>query len=270
MIDCLFPFEPIDVPFVMIVMKHIFLLFVSVFLLSCEEEAPAIIDESTLAGYIAKNSERELSDLIACAGGREGGLSGSSGSPTSIFFYPLIGATEFRYFEAEQVADSVDFTKYRLKELTDDPVFNGYLWQFNNTPFEGERMAVVTFKTPGKLHVCTPIRQKTNVKPTEVNNDLLAIDLNGLSPRFDWQDGIIDESMIYFQVISDQNDNFISGTYTFERNFTFYELDNVVLNITDSTSLPVLQPNTSYKFTMMGVSEDNWVNLFIEKEFQTM
>ena len=90
-----------------------------------------------------------------------------------------------------------------------------------------------------------------------------------MTPRFSWEDGIIDESVIYFQIISDEANNFISGTYTFEKEFTFYDLSNVVLNITDTTSTPTLEPNQDYKFTMMGVSEDNWVNLFIEKEFTT-
>jgi len=43
--------------------------------------------------------------------------------------------------------------------------------------------------------------------------------------------------------------------------------DNVVLNITRETP-PQLDPEQSYQFTLMGVSEDNWVNLLVQKEFQ--
>jgi len=63
--------------------------------------------------------------------------------------------------------------------------------------------------------------------------------------------------------------NLISGTYTYDRAFTVYDLSNVVLNITDTTFVPTLEPNQNYNFTMMGVSEDNWVNLFIRKTFVT-
>ena len=80
---------------------------------------------------------------------------------------------------------------------------------------------------------------------------------------------MIPENVIYFQVISDTDNNLISGTYTIEKNFTFYDLDNVVFNITDPNANPTLEPNKTYNFTLMGVSEDNWVNLFMEKELRT-
>ena len=129
------------------------------FCFSCNDQID--LQEEILADFIELNSSLELADLIACAGGKESGLFGAESEPTSVFFYPIEGATDFRYFEAENIADSLDFSKYIAKDLIDEPVFNGYLWKFKNTPFEGERMGVVTFKTPGRLHTCTPIRQKT-------------------------------------------------------------------------------------------------------------
>ena len=80
---------------------------------------------------------------------------------------------------------------------------------------------------------------------------------------------MIDENIIYFQVISDVNGNFISGTYTVEKEFTFYDLSNVVFNITDTTALPVLELDTQYVVTLMGISEDNWVNVYMQKPFST-
>ena len=245
------------------ILKSILLLFT----LSCDNDP--ILQENILADYIELNRSLELGDIVACAGGRANGLLGSSVKPTDVFFYPIKGATDFRYFEAEDVADSLDFSKYIAKELESEPIFNGYLAKFNNTPFSGERMGVVTYKTPGKIHVCTPIRQKTNLKPTEVNPSLVEIVENGVNPTFSWEDGVIKENVIYFQVISDLDGNLISGTYTIEKDFTFYNLENVVFNITDTTTTPTLMPNKEYNFTMMGVSEDNWVNLLIEKTFST-
>ena len=49
--------------------------------------------------------------------------------------------------------------------------------------------------------------------------------------------------------------------------FQYYKLDNVVLNVTRETP-PALQLGMNYGFTLMGVSEDNWVNLVIEKNFE--
>ncbi|MEL6638850.1 MAG: hypothetical protein AAFW73_15300 [Bacteroidota bacterium] len=236
-------------------------------LLACEEEP--VLDENILADYLALNGALGRADLVACAAGTENGVLGSASEPTDVFFYPIKGATDFRYFEADNIADSTDFSKYRAKPLSDEPVFNGYLWKFNNTPFTGERMGVVTYRSPGRLHVCTPIRQKTNVKPTELRPTLVDIAENGTTPTFTWEDGQIRENVIYFQVISDTEGNLISGTYTTERTFTFYDLNNVVFNITDPAASPSLEPDREYRFTLMGVSEDNWVNLIIEREFST-
>ncbi|MEL6653603.1 MAG: hypothetical protein AAFQ87_22645, partial [Bacteroidota bacterium] len=155
-------------------------------LFSCREEV--VLDEKILADYIELNRSLEVADLVACAAGKEEGFLESAATPTDVFFYPIEGATDFRYFEAESIADSMDFSKYIEKSLADEPVFNGYLWKFNNVPFMGERMGVVTYKSPGKLHVCTPIRLKTYVKPTEINPDLLAVMENGLNPSFRWED----------------------------------------------------------------------------------
>ncbi len=251
-------------------MKIFFGVFILVFCFSCEKNHKSSLQENVLADYIELNAALEMTDLIACAGGKEGGLFNTTDAqPTTIFFYPIDGATEFRYFETENVADSLNFSAYRAKDLMDEPVFNGYLRKFNNSVFRGERMGIVTYKSEGKLHVCNPIRLKTNTKPTEVNSDLATVTDNGVTPSFTWSDGLIDENVIYFQVISDTKGNLVSGTYTLEKDFTFYNLDNVVLNITDPTMNPILELDQEYRFTMMAVSQDNWVNLFIEKTFFT-
>jgi hypothetical protein len=224
---------------------------------------------SILAEYIEQNNDLTRDELIACAGGRAAGLFDGDSEPTSVIYLPVEGATEIRYYESTSLLDSLDFSAYFAKDVDREPILGGKLWKFNIPPFQGEKMSLVSYKTDGKLHICNPIRLKTNPKPTEVNADLVTIQSSGVNPSFNWNVGTIDENAIYFQVISDEQDNFISGTYTFDQNFTFYELDNVVLNITDPTSNPTLLPNTTYKFTLMGVSLDNWVNLYAEKSFVT-
>ncbi len=247
-------------------MRVLIIFLLSTLILACKDE-PEVLNEQILANYLELNASLEMEELVACAGGKAEGLLGDSTMPTDIFFYPVEGATDFRYFETSRVEDYNDFSKYVEKTLESEPVFNGYLWKFNRAPFVGELFGIVTYKTPGNIHVCNPIRLKTNVKPTEVNSELVSIQANGVNPTFNWSDGIIDENNIYFQVISDMENYLISGTYTTEKNFTFYDLSNVVFNITRTT--PELEENKNYKFTMMAVSEDNWVNLIIEKEFST-
>jgi len=127
-------------------------------------------------------------------------------------------------------------------------------------------MAIVTYLSEGKIHVSDPIRIKTNPKPTEVSSTLVNIEVEQDSVHFQWQDGIIDENVIYFQVVSDTQGNLISGTYTYDRSWTFYDTSNVVLNITTDEN-PMLTSGEEYTFTMMAVSDDNWVNLLIQKDF---
>jgi len=102
------------------------------------------------------------------------------------------------------------------------------------------------------------------------NADWCSVDLNEpTEPRFVWEEGTTSNNIIFFHVISDQNGQAISGTYTRDLTFQFYDLSNVVLNVTHPDTNPILLPNDNYQFTLMGVSEDNWVNLIIQKDFRT-
>ena len=222
-----------------------------------------------LTNYLAESKTVLYDKVIACAAGSPFGISGSNSFETSVFFYPVPGASDFKYFEAEYIKDSMSFNKYIEKRFPIEPVFNGYLKKFIHPFFNSEKMGVVTYVVDGVLYLSTPIRLKTNVKPTEVNANLLLISEDGISPSFSWQDGKINENVIYFQVISDLSGNFICGTYTLNKEFTFYDLNNVVLNVTELNTTPQLIPNSIYNFTMMAVSEDNWVNLMFQSPFQT-
>ena len=248
-------------------MRPFYILAIIALLVSCTSNTEPL--PVNLADYVELNSDLVLSELIACAGGNAEGIFEGDELPTSVIYLPIEGATEVRYYESNGLLDSLDFSAYTAREIDSEPIINGKLRKFNIEPFEGEKMSLVSYITEGRLHICNPIRLKTNTKPTEVNNNLVNIQELGVNPRFDWEIGQIDENAIYFQVIADENGNFISGTYTFEQNFTFYDLDNVVLNITDPESNPTLEPDTDYTFTLMGVSLDNWVNLLIKRDFST-
>ena len=242
------------------------IILVCLYFSSCQGDDIVVLDDHILEDYIALNSELESDFLIACAAGKEGGMHGIPEESTAIYFYPIEGATDYRYYETENIADSLNFEKYKRVDLSIDPVFNGYLQRWNRHDFDGERMAIVTYQSEGKLHISDPIRMKTNPKPSEVNPDLVEIEVEPSKVHFEWQDGIINENVIYFQVVADGMGNFVSGTYTYDRSYTFYDTSNVVLNITTDPN-PTLISGNEYSFTMMAVSEDNWVNLLIQQTF---
>ena len=129
-----------------------------------------------------------------------------------------------------------------------------------------ESWSVVTYEANGILYISNPIKLKHQTKPTEWNSEVIIDKTSTAMPNFIWEDGQVKENAIYFQVLRNAANDLLSGTYTYDKFFQFYKLDNVVLNITREAP-EGLELNKEYGFTMMGVSEDNWVNLVIQKNF---
>ena len=216
---------------------------------------------NTLSDFLDLYETSQLDEVIACA------ASAKNDSTTSyIYYYPIPEARNIQYFETSSIqVDPNDFSQYDLKSLPTENVFGGYLERFVRNGND-EVYCIVTFETDGKFHRSNPIRLKNTTKPTEYTNNLDVDDSQFLMPRFSWQDGMIAENAIYFQVISDENQEFISGTYTFDLWFQYYKLSNVVLDINREIPEDLIIGN-QYNFTMLAVSLDNWVNLVIDKPF---
>ncbi len=231
-------------------MKKIFIL-ITCFIVGCSTDK--IESEASLAGILADN-QFEVDNVIACAANNE------NSELISVFFYPRPGAKNFQCYETSG-DDKNNFKNYSKINATLFDVFNGYLMRFEAS-FDSEKWVIVTFEEAGKVHLSNPIRLKHLSKPTEYLADNSTIN----APMFSWQDGNYLDTAIYFQVISDEQNNLLSGTYTYDKFFTFYELDNVVLNITQKTPANLIKGG-SYNYTLMAVSEDNWVNMISAKPF---
>lgn len=229
--------------------KYIFYSFL--FFASCSED---LVEENSLASYL-QNREVVLDNVIACAASNE------TDDLVSVFLYPRPGASNIQYFEA--TSDRIDknnFESYTPLVAPLSDVFNGYLKKFD-VAINEEKWVIVSFEEDGAVHVSNPIRIKNKTKPTEYSTTNITVEQNSSNPLIMWEDGSYDDTRIYFQVVTDADNNLISGTYTLDRFFRFYVLDNVVLNITPGAP-PALQSNTPYGVTLLAVSEDNWVNLF--------
>lgn len=225
----------------------------------------------TLQQYIADHPQLQVSGtVVACAGGGKAVSMGDSAFPISIYFYPIPGATNFHYFEADSAdVDPRDRSQYVEKSPPIAPMFNGYLRRFKRGPVSHEVWGIVSYEAGGRLLLSNPIHVKFPRQPTQMGNELVDIQTNGTEPVFRWNDGRVKANAIYFEVVSDSAGNLISGTYTLEKHWQFYNLDNVVFNIHDVHPPPTLDPKTTYMFTLMGVSKDNWVNLMARKPFTT-
>ena len=248
-----------------------FLLSLGLLLAACEEDRPSF-PENSLAAFQAEHPELSPShQLIACAAGGQVGFLEDSLFPNSVFFLPITNSREFQYYEAPADANPEDLAAYQAVDLSLEPVFNGYLMRFLHPGNSEEVWGKVVYQSPDSLHISNAIRMKLPRIPSEFAPQLIDINLTqATEPIFTWQDGRTPENAIYFQVVSDSSGNLLSGTYTYETQFQFYQLDNVVLNIRDISPPPVLEPGASYTFTLMGVSLDNWVNLIAEKHFRAL
>ena len=243
-------------------MRSFYVISFITLLMACNEEEPT--SRNSLQSFI-ENRSGIVSDssVIACAGGAADSI--------NIYYYPEPGFGSHRLWQLTSFeADPSDFENYEEVSAESSELFNGYLAFFHLTILEAETWFIVTGDSGEELTIAQPISSKQLSAPTEINPDVLSIDQSSiLEPSFSWEDGTNDGTVIYFHVISDSDNNLLSGTYTFERSWQFYDLSNVVLNIRDISPPPALDANESYGFTLMGVSQDNWVNMLVSTNFRT-
>lgn len=246
-------------------MTRINFIYVGVFLLlliscSSDEVSNEQADATTSLATLVVQNTIEIDNVIACASGSE--------NPNEIiaYVYPRPGATDIRYFETETVdVDKNEYQNYSQIVLPEGDFFNGYLKTFTRQTTV-EKWVIISFRESGILHLSNPIRLKHQTQNTQFT-DTVTIDQSETGmPLFNWDVLVQPQDAIYFQVVSDASNELLSGTYTFEPQFRYYQLDNVVLNITQDTP-PELINETSYGFTVMGVSEDNWVNTLLQADF---
>jgi len=238
-------------------LKYILVLLV---LVSCSSDYDDIIDSNSLAAYVL-DRDANLGGIIACA------ASDALNDNVLIFYYPELGASNIRLYEMNSLDDNhEDFANYQLVEAESSLLFNGYLEFFERT-LETEKWTIVTFELDNKIQISNPIRLKQNTKPSVWNDEVnINQDVAGM-PLFTWEDNAYGDNAICFQVITNTNNDLLSGTYTYENQFQYYNTNNVVLNITREIP-PSLLSGSTYNFTLMDVSEDNWVNLVIQNQFQ--
>ncbi len=235
-------------------MRKITFISIVLFLVSCAGDDST--NDTILSNYVLGKAIEE-GGVIACAGSSE------NSSKVLVFQYPENGARNTKLYETNTVdIDEKDFSNYKKVSITGSPFFNGYLEQFD-LDLTQEKWIIVTHELDGEIKISNPIRTKQNTKASKWSQSAVEITQEEpLMPRFTWENNQFGDNAIYFQIVSDLQNNLLSGTYTFENTFQYYNTSNVVLNITIDIP-PILRKGAEYNFTLMDVSEDNWVNLFI-------
>ncbi|WP_299102103.1 hypothetical protein [uncultured Winogradskyella sp.] len=240
-------------------LKYLVLIFL---IASCgnDDSSMLIEDLNSLSIYI-EGRIIENGAVIACAGNTENNI-----ETVDIFFYPENGASNFRLYETTSLTvDPNDVLNYNRVFLEDTPVFNGYLRKFTGD-FNSERWFIVSFEIDGEIKLSNPIRIKNETQPSLYSTQIIINQDIPQMPLFTWSVNSEENNAIFFEVLSTIDNDLISGTYTFETQFQYYDTSNVVLNITNGTP-PNLVQGEDYKMTIMDVSEDNWINEIFVSQF---
>lgn len=240
--------------------KELLLFFSFIMLLSCSK-SEIIPSGIILSDYLRLHDDKKLDEVIACAGSKETNI-----DIVFVYYYPIKGSSEYRYYETDNAnVDPNNFANYTLKNFSKEPVLGNKLARFNRD-LSHEAWGIVTFLSEGKVHKSNPIRLKQKTKPTIYNTSINIDNTKPMSPKFSWNASLSNDDVIYFQALVNDRDGFISGTYTTDLYFRYYDTSNVVLTI-NTAAPPKLDITKKHTITILGVSEDNWVNLHAEKIF---
>jgi hypothetical protein len=244
------------------VFKKIVILYICLFVFSCSEDTDVGIARN-LQEYVDENKMVTESSVLAWAANAE-----ANTTLAYIFYASEIGASDIRYYElADPTLDASNFINYKRENLENTVVFEGKLNRFSRSGFS-ETWCLITYKKAGVLQISSPIKLNNTSKPTEYSNAVNMSYKTMLEPNFTWKDSEREESFIFFQTISNEANELVSGTFTKNTFFQYYDTSNVLETPSLNTKQPkALLPDQIYNFTAMGIGQDNWVNLIITEQF---
>lgn len=237
--------------------RFIYLFFTIFLFQSCSNE----LEEPTslLTQVIKFYEDLEQAQMVAFATSAEG-ISDTS----YVYFYPVEGATNFQYFQTSTAQNvSTNLANYNVRDLEIEDVFGGKLKRFVRTS-RTDVYCIVTYQANGIFYRSLPVEIKDQRVGTNFTSFVTIDQSQPLMPNFIWSDQ--GQNSLYFQVISDANQNFLSGTFTTTNQFQYGSSDNVIANI-NSEDPPALIENDDYNFTLFSMEENFWVDLVIQATF---
>ncbi len=245
-------------------MKQLLTIVISVFLTSCiQTDDVAIISDAN--NTLAEDLEFQVYQrdaVIACAANDELNL-----DLVKVFLYLEEGANDLRFYESNTIdIDPNDFNNYTKRNIGHQSFLDGSLRVFNRV-FDEDQWIIVSYHLDNKIKLSSPIRTKNASQPS-LYSQSIEIDQQELgSPSFDWEVESYDNNAVFFEVVYTINEEVLSRTYTNDSQFKYFDLSNVILNLTDGTP-PGLTSDEFYNFLVMDVSIDNWVNQVYLLNFQ--
>lgn len=233
---------------------------ITVLFVSCDK-----IKVQTLEEFMTAQTLSPSDDLVACAAST---LVLSMDFPpvhTMVYYKTVEGQGDIKVWYSE--AFSQDFSKYQEITVNDVRIHNNFMGSALMNLQSGS--IIVSTSTEDEFIYSKPIEILSDEITTVIHTDVEVDLANGLNPFFTWPESTVDSESIYFHLIVDMvNDDAITGTYSYENTFTFYDLNNVVFNVTEKEN-PELLSNTNYLMQVMHVSDNNYVTKITRAEFTT-
>ena len=223
-------------------------------------------EQSDLERFIADNHGRSEDFLIACAAGNMNSFMGDSETPIHVFFYNVDDAASAMLYVKSEEGNKDELCYYSQANKVPESLFNGRMGRFKVSNEYAGKWVVVVYNTGTSYHISDPILLRADTHPTFDITSKIVVQGSPLQPEFNWFSDYVKGNVIYFSLISNSNKDFVSGVYTTEKAWNFYDLSNVVLNVTPEMN-PMLDSQESYTYTNMGVGIDNWVRTFGEVSF---
>lgn len=227
--------------------------------ISCNND-DSINKSLTLAEYLVTKTNL-AEEVIACA------ASSKDEETVFVYFYPEINTSKYKlYLLPNSEHPKTDFSSYQLHSENSNIAVANTIRAFELDSSQKEVWAIVSFEKNDEIHYSNPINLKHKTSPTIYNNEI-TVDTSTL--EFSWTNTLgadNTENAIFFEILKEENNDLISGTYTYENQYTYLDDSNVVLTITPNNTQQLIT-NNNYGFAVMGVSEDNWVNFIAEKSF---
>jgi len=209
-------------------------------------------------------NKKPIGELLAC-----GCLEEKSGVPifTTIFYPKTSTVTQYKLFVTDSLYENKnDLINYKEVFIEVDKMFNGKLLRIDQELPETSIYAKVIEVGIDSLYISDAIKINSPVLNTEKNSSFVKIDsLNG-QIKFEWDNSYLKESKAFLTIVSNENQDIRSCSYTTTNQF---ELDNLINTDRVIYSLDTsVQINNQGNLLWMSVNEDNWITRVAKVPFK--
>lgn len=245
-------------------MKKFLIVLVLVSTFNCvkDESVPIVFTRTTFLNLDVSDEIYQRDAVYAF-----GASNNEDDDVTDIFVVFEENAEDFKFYETG-VADvnPNDLSNYLFKEFQPSIILDNGLLQYKRRS-DDPQWIIVTYRIDGIIKLSSPILVKSNTQPTVYSNTIDVSQDSSLNPTFNWEAIATENHTFFFESMHRiADEELLSLTFTDDSNFTYFDLSNVTLNLSQLTP-PELEFGNNYRFEVMQIDLDNWVNTMYQADF---